>query len=88
MILPDVPAAADFNRMLNSCQCGISSIRIRYIAIRSENDWLLSKAHVILGPREFSYETDEEIKTTDLRVGEIQKNVSPGRPAHHFTFAG
>jgi hypothetical protein len=69
------PNASEFLDALSRWIDGISSINVRYVAVRSGEEWLINSAVVTLGPRRFAKKTIEEIQTTNVRVGTIQKNV-------------
>lgn len=74
--IPDNKNLHSFHPIVEGWLDGMLSLDIRYIALRSDEEWHLVKAHVTLGPSFFEENRTKEIETEDIRVGLIQENFS------------
>lgn len=66
----------DFRDSLNRWLVGLSGINYQFVLIRVNEEWKCVKAHFQLTSRFYPEPIHSEISTPDLRVGNIQKNVS------------
>ncbi|MBR7746109.1 hypothetical protein [Undibacterium baiyunense] len=70
-------ALNDFRENLNRWLVGLSGINYQFVLIRVNEEWKCVKAHFQLTSWTYPEPVHSEISTPDLRVGSIQKNVSP-----------